>query len=382
MKTIPRKNLVMSPLSATAATLGRSPICVSNLAFAIGIAVSIGSPAVAAPLNGKDSVIGDGSGTLPSLWEINEEIVVGSDDFGELALSGGGKVLSAPDSTAGIRLGVTSESSTKKGNGSLTVDGEDTSFATSGAAVIGDSGQGFLAVSQGAAVSAGSVVIADHTGTSGYATVSDGELTTSGELYVGNQGAGALMVSNGGSVLAAGNIYAGYNNADTQNSNGASNRIEVTGAGSIVHTDGHLTVGNVNGAYMTIVDRARVSTGLWAIIGNSGAGAADVFNDSRFDVGGELSVGHNTLGELRIGRGGIVTSQMGRLGRFSGGDGRVSITAGGTWSNTGDLTVGDAGVGRFYIEENGLATNVNASIGSKSGSEGYVSVAATSPRLE
>ena len=235
----------------------------------------------------------------------------------------------------------------------------------------GYGGVGTLSISEGALIESVYGYVGYKSGSSGTVTV-DGEYSTwecEGNLYIGNQGQGFLTVTGGGEVWNTAYSFIGLDP-------GSSGQVAVDGVGSSWKSDESLSVGREGEGWLTVTGGGEVSnasayiarypdsTGLVRI---DGAG-------SSWSSNGGLFVGVKGIGEMTISGGAAVSSSGGGIGLESGSTGRVTVHGdGSTWSSDA-ITVGCFGSGFLAITGGGDVQSSWGTIGAESGSMGGVVV--------
>ncbi len=296
---------------------------------------------------------GDGSALVSgagSLWQMDGAwMMIGSQGAGTLTLNQGGRVELGNARTLASRIGVNAE-------GALNVTGDGSAWVSTGDLAVGYLGKGELTVSDGGLVSNAAAIVGDRAGGVGFAEIDGGRWLSSGQLTVGSLGQGNVLIHNGGELVATRGITVGNSSAQTDANAALNGSVLVKGTGSRLSTDGIITVGNLGRSVFTVTDGASATAGKWMIVGNNAEGRGEVSNGARLDAAAEMSVGHNTLGVLDIYGGATVGSGLGRLGRFAGGDGHVTVSgAGSRWLNQA-LVLGEQGAGRLTIVDGGEVT--------------------------
>jgi outer membrane autotransporter protein len=220
-------------------------------------------------------------------------------------------------------------------SGTFTVDGDGSSWTiSSGATIIGHTGEGNYTVSGGATATDYSVTIGYADGGVGTALI-DGDNTTwsvtFGTLIMGYGGEGDLTISNGAQVNAANRVVLGYNSSGegTLNLTGAGSGLSLTSA---VPNSSIVVVGNYGEGTINVSDGAAV-TSAYGIMGwfASGNGTLDVSGaDTRWENSAYLAVGYGGIGEATARDGGTiaVTGNAGvRIGYLAGSTGTLNIGA-------------------------------------------------------
>lgn len=209
-----------------------------------------------------------------------------------------------------------------------------------------DIGTGALIIN-GGTVSCNGADIGVFSGCIGTVTVSSGLWSNSGgDIVVGDGGTGTLLI-NGGSITNE-NTYIGK-------TGGAGT---VTASGGAWTQSGNLNVGGtllINGSFVSNKD-ANIG------VGSSGAGAVTVSSGSWSNTG-TLYVGAKGPGSLLI-DGGSVSSNGAYIGYETGyhfGAGGITVSNGGSLTNSGSLYIGNNAGVALTIETGGLVTVGNTS---------------------
>ena len=342
-----------------------------------------------------------------STWNDSSSIFVGNSGTGSLTISNGGQLATSGGSSY---IGYSAGSS-----GTVVVTGANSTWNVSSELNVGDFGSGSLTVSGGGYLSTGGTggsqsYIGNQSGSQGSVTVQGPNSTwnSSGVLYVGNSGTGRLMISNGGQVATGSGSYVGY-------SAGSSGTVTVDGANSTWTMPGALMIGDSGTGSLTISNGGQLATSggssyigysagssgtvsvsgtnsTWTMqsslyVGNSGTGSLMISNGGQLATSGssELYVGNFGSGSLTVSGGGyLVTARTGApsasIGEQSGALGSVTIQGPGSiWSNSGSLYVGNSGTGSLMISNGGSMSNGNSAgnsafIGYRAGSSGTVTV--------
>lgn len=353
-----------------------------------------------------ETVKGDGSGTQPSPWDTSSDtLVVGDIGTGSLMVESGGSLIS--DATnIGLSAGST---------GVVTIDGGGTNWTNTGHLYVGVDGHGTLNITNGASVTSENwnlSIIGYNVGGVGSVTV-DGEGSSwvnRYELFVGDIGEGSLTVSNGGlvstnrlQVIGQGTSTVNIGSATGATATGAGTidtpLLNFVQSGTLVfnHTDtGYSFAPSIEGygtlnhyAGETILTGANTYTGATRIYGGTlvvgdggtiaGTSAITIAPDAgnvaglivRADNGGgsvstpgNIAVGLYGTGSMEIASGGNVSSYGGDIGSYAGSDGAVTVVGpGSTWTNTVALTVGSVGTGSLTIADGGSVTDTAGYIG-------------------
>jgi T5SS/PEP-CTERM-associated repeat protein len=175
------------------------------------------------------------------------------------------------------------------------------------------------------------------------------------QLAVGNSSAGnQLIISNGGAVFSGQTLVGVDTNADN-------NLVLVTGNGSVLSNSSYLYLG-LHGSFNRLVvsNGGRVYTaGILNEIGYDSDGVSNVVvvtgAGSRWDAPGQFFMGLASPGnQLIVSNGGVVADQLSLLGVFaSASNTTATVTgAGSLWSNSASLTI-DSGGTRLLITNGG-----------------------------
>ena len=330
----------------------------------------------------------DGADTLgnPSTWTNTNELHIGYDSQGSLEITNGGLVTSAVGS-----IGTNASSSgTVSVNGINGESGNASMWKTAGELHIGYDGQGSLAITEGAFVSAGTAYIGTNASSSGLVQVDNidangnpSEFQIAGDLNVGNAGSGSLTVTSGGHVdshfsfIGVQETGLGVATIDGTDSSGnpstwqssADINVGVTGTGTLSITGGALVVAD---------------TGLIASASGNGSvtvsGIDSAGHPSTFSLAGDLHVGYSGEGTLELTAGAHLDAANSYLGTTSNGQGAASVDGvdkngkPSTWTSDGDFHVGFDGAGELDITAGGQVISNNGYIGENVHGLGVVNV--------
>ncbi|WP_269582954.1 autotransporter outer membrane beta-barrel domain-containing protein [Roseibium sp. Sym1] len=348
-------------------------------------------------VNAEDVVIGNAAasnGTMTvtetgSNLNLSVELNVGLDGTGTLNVTDGGGI----NLSDWIRLGTGTT-----GVGSMTVDGAGSQITNTADTIVGDDGEGSLALSDGAqfsgdgelyigyaATSTGTLSIKSGAqlsvdtaymgwiaGSSASATV-DGtgsSWTNTYDLYVGHQGTGDLTVSNGASVSNA-VAYIGYDSS-------AVGTVAVDGSGSSWMNGSNVYVGENGSGTLTISNGGDVSVGGpgTLVLGNL-AGSTGTLNIGA--ASGDPAVGAGTLDaamvEFGAGTGLIVFNHTDTDYQFDAeisGPGNVMVYGGETVLTADNTYTGATGVHDGLLTVNGSITGTVTLLGGALGGSGTV----------
>ncbi|MEX2310055.1 MAG: hypothetical protein WD738_20960 [Pirellulales bacterium] len=297
-----------------------------------GLVTVTGSSYIGNESSATGEVSVDGFSSAASTWTVTNDLNVGIDGQGSLAVTSGGHV-SSLYGYLGRNLG---------GTGEATIDGDGSKWSINNDLYVGYDGEGTLDVTGGAEVSNSSAEIGNTPGSVGTATVDGtGSLwTVTNDIDIGDAGDGSLTVANGGEVRSlTGDI------ADAGTSTGS---VTVTGAGSMwTMADGDLRVGEDGSGTLSVEAGGRVSNRNGFIgFGPGSTGAATVDGaDSQWIHSSDLTVNNGTL---TVTSGGMVQA-MGVLVTAPGeihGDGSIV----GTVQNNGMVAPGASSPGALSID--------------------------------
>lgn len=276
----------------------------------------------------------------PTEWTSTNSVDIGQTSNGTVTVSGGA-ALDSYYSYIGSSSGVT---------GAVEVTGAGSVWSNSGSMYVGYHGTGELEISDGGAVSDSSGYIGRWFGATGSVTVDDSLWSNSENLYVGYYGDGSLIITNGGRVVAD-SVEFGV-------------RYETNSTGSIVFGTGgtleansfYFSPENLSGSGTALVH--GVVADLDLVFDGSSSATTQVDDVSVFvDASsgeGVLGAGYKDSGSLLITNGAVVNSYGGSIGYEIGATGVATVTgAGSIWSNETYLYVGDRGVGTLTITEGG-----------------------------
>ncbi|HMT45608.1 MAG TPA: autotransporter domain-containing protein [Novosphingobium sp.] len=309
-----------------------------------------------------------------SSLRVDPILYVGFDGSGTVTASGGGAISAAN----GVMLGAN-----PAGQGTVTVTGAGSSLSSGSYIYLGNAGRGSLDVSNGGSVASTSVFrFGTEASGIGVATVTGtgSSLTAGNSLYIGDKGQGTLTVSNGGKVNAGPSI--GIGNAST-----GVGTATVTGAGTVLGTNGTAIIGNFGRGDLTVSDGGSVSAGGNALIGYTAGSAGTVTvsgSGSSLAVSRFTQVGDAGNGTLIASGGATVSLADGfAIGGAASGVGTATVTgAGTTLGANGDVAIGAAGRGDLTVSNGASVTaRSNAYIGRFAGSTGTVTVSGSGSSL-
>jgi len=308
-----------------------------------------GQLGVGANTNGKVTV----SGT-DALWKLEDgsiQLGVGPNSSGILEIVDGGFVNGLGGFEAYIGFG-------EGASGEVTVSGTDSYWYVWGDVYVGYDGDGRLTIDNGGLVEADwALRIAEGAQSQGEVVVSRGAtLDVWEELEVGGKGRGNLNIESGGTVVSwqgtLGRDAGSYGEVTVSGSHPDS------GAKSSWNLDGQLTVGGAGTGKLTIDDNGQVivTEGNHVYIAEREGSKGDVVvaGGGVLSITGDLDVGRNGKGTLKVESGGSVTNDRSSIGWGKSSYGEVTVSgASSTWELERQLYVGLDGEGRLAIIDGG-----------------------------
>jgi len=362
--------------------------------------IDVGGGGVTGTLNVSDGTVEAGTRLLVGLGNVASGTTLGGSGIvnigpgGVVNIEGNGITASG---TAGLSIG-TYEGSTVNGaaTGTVNVSGADAILNVGSHYInIGNTGAGYLTVSQGGSVLAGTTFAADAATIIGNQATGVGVLTVSGpgstydadgQVDVGTGGTGSLLIQGGGTVLSGNNPVFAQGGFVIGHDAGGTGNVTVTGAGSELINIGQFNVGGsgntsdgtaqVGGVgTMLIEDGGLVTSNLPAsgYTGPAGDIGADPGTDgsevtvtgtnSTWYLGGSLVVGNLAQGSLNVVANGTVTTG-GDLDVGESAAGDMAVSSGGTVNVGGTLNVGTnpLGSGVFDLEGASSLVQVNGDL--------------------
>jgi len=301
----------------------------------------------------------DASGNA-STWTNNNDLVVGQDGNGTLAIQNGGKV-SNVDAYIGAGTG---------SQGLVTVSGRDingnaSTWTSTGQALIGDSGTGTLSILDGGVANSALASIGNSIGGVGSVTISGRDINgyastwnNTNQIYIGNSGTGTLNILDSG-VLNSGQGVIAYGTG-SQGDVTVSGR-DINGNASTWNATNNIYVGFSGNGSLTITDGAAVATSA------AGGGAVTVYIGFMNGSTGTINVSSSTgnvssltaTDRIEVGESGNGTMTIGKNGFVSAGsDVYVAInnTSNGTLHLNGDAS------GRGILETGSVIKGAGAAI--------------------
>lgn len=319
---------------------GTGSLLVSNGGLVSSTGASVGDLAGS---NGTLTVTGAGSALTST--GIGNQVLIGNSGTGSLQIASGGAVNDA-FGIIGSNIGAA---------GSATVDGPGSQWNNTGYLAIGAAGNGSLTISNGGVVidGAGGFVGSAVAGTGAVSVIgANSTWANAGAIMVGNSGTGTLAVSNGGTV--------GSDGGTVGNFAGSSGSVTVTGANSVwAGGAGDVTVGRYGSGSMLISNGGKVSNAnavLGQFLGSTGTVTVDGAGSSWTNAGA-LQVGIGGNGTLTISNGGAVVAADSSLGASIGTIGTVIVTgASSAFLNSGNMIIANAGTGSLTVANGGTVS--------------------------
>jgi T5SS/PEP-CTERM-associated repeat protein len=355
----------------------------------IGTGAVVNTSSVAIGFGGSGILAIDNGGTVSA----TTGILVGDLYSGTLSVSGTGSTLIATEyitvgdyanglveiSDAGvasvgqITIGSEADNSNGAASGTIIVSGAGSSLTT-GNILVGDYGEGLLAISDGGAVSASEILVSNFfvpgaiTVDGAGSTLRSAEISVTGNAADG--GGGSLSIADQGTVVVSGSISIG---GDT-----ASGSLTVSGTQTTLKTQGlFIGIGGAEdngGAVATISGGGDVSASNNVDVGDGAFGELTVTGADSTLSADFLAVGVAANGTITISDGGTVAASNAVLGVNSA-PGTIVVTGVGSELVSEDLTVGQGASGSFYVEDG--ATASASGILSVGGTAGTLAVGGT-----
>ena len=298
---------------------------------------------------------------------------------GTLTINGGALL---PDGTGNYAVGGT-DPHLVLDNATFTLPDAGTIFV--GNLNVGNTGMGSLTIQNGSTATVRSAHAGSLLGSSGSGTITvtgvGSTLTSNVNMVVGLDGPGTLNVEAGGSVVSGvlGSIG---------DSIGATGTATVTGSGSTWTNNGALHVGNFGTGTLNITNGGSVTVETLGVIGfgrltEFDFGIGDVLvngTGSTLTSNNELRVGGGGEGNLSVEAGGrVVSSGLVSIGHDPGSrpsDATVDGSAS-TWTHNGEFHVGGGGSGTLLVQNGGSVTDTIGLIGVSPGAIGTATVTGT-----
>ncbi len=238
---------------------------------------------------------------------------------------------------------------------------------------VGVSAAGTLNIDDGSIVRSSSLgLIGSRSGSNGVVTVSGaGSSWLNSRLIIGDEGTGTLNIEAGGYVRSRQESVIGRNA-------GALGSVTVSGPGSQWEAFRNFSVGRSGNGTLNIEAGGVVNSGGVSFVGENAGSTGTLTvsgNDARWDIDGDLSIGHSGTGTANIEAGGVVNNRALFIGANTGSSGTVTVSGvGSQWDSSTFLHVGGRGSGALNIEQGGGVNSREGVIGLNPGSTGMVTV--------
>ncbi|PKH22380.1 type V secretion protein A [Enterobacterales bacterium CwR94] len=278
-------------------------------------------------------------------------VIIGADEEGTLNIDNGSTLTSK-----GGLIGFNGD-----GIGSVTVDGERSSWDSSRNIIVGDYGKGTLIIKNGASVYSSGMnseafAVGRQAGSEGHVIISDATYdAVSGNIFVGTEGKGTLDIINGGGVSTANDLLIAHNgdSQGTVNVRGAGSNLLVTKGVMYLASSGN--EGNKKGT-LNITEGGSAST-IYAYVGNgaNGSGHINVDGmDSVLNVGASIYAGREGEGHVTVTNGGTVNAKNVIVASGAPNISKGTVTVAGPDSslNVEDIRVGYGGTGSLIVADN------------------------------
>lgn len=240
--------------------------------------------------------------------------------------------------------------------------------------LVGNDGNGLMNIENGVSVTAERAAIGGHDlGNIGVLNVdgANADLTVNTTLRVGDSGQGYLNLLNGATVQTK-NGYVG----DGLTGHG---EVDISGESEMT-ADEWLTIGSHGSGRLTITQASRLGLVDLRVGGESGCGEADLSGDnSRIDATGYVFVGDRTEGTMNVFQEAEMAAETLLVGAGGTGDGELNVyDAGTTVTVQNNLVSGLYGVGTLSITNGADVRTTEPGgwifVGQIAGSDGYILV--------
>jgi T5SS/PEP-CTERM-associated repeat protein len=318
-------------------------------------AVSLGSVA-----GGSGAVTINGEFGL-SQWKVAGNLDVGERSTGRVEVTKGGTL---DVQGLGIFLGKQAQ-----GDGTLVIEGRESTVDFSGLLVMGDFGKAHLELKDGAAMTLENLTLASFESSSADIKLIDGQssdqqlFTVNGEFFVGKAGDAKIDVGNFSTFITKGAVVVAESATSTS-------EIKVAGSSGVWFTDGgSVTLGRHGNATLSLEQGGRAQIDADLIAGEmTGSTGAIFIKPSDTALGASLSVsaGTTTFGKqgtssVTVGAGGTLSSSAGaKIVAGAQADGHGTITLQGAtgkvaaFNSNGTLILGKGalGTGKVIVKDN------------------------------
>jgi T5SS/PEP-CTERM-associated repeat protein len=306
--------------------------------------------------------------TVGSVWSNAHNFYVGYSGAGnQLVITNGGSLVCGPNFPDAGYIGFNSSSS----NNAVLISGSGSVWKTGDRVYLGENGAGnWLTITNGGLVSCSTVYVGDQASSSSNRILVSGSgsvLTNTGDLNLGWSGGGnSMIVSNGGKVFGG---YIGYGYVGEYSSS-SNNTVLVTGTNSLWAHGGDLYLGYGGGSNSLTISSGGSVSNNYATLGNSSAsnsvlvtGSGSVWSNS-----GGVSIGFGIVANycsVTISNGATVYNSFSADVGHGGSYCRAVIVGGGSvWTNGGSLNVGFSGAANtMTITSGGTVYSTGGTIG-------------------
>lgn len=242
---------------------------------------------------------------------------------------------------------------------------------------LGDTGTASLELTNGTVTAVQTAIGTTATGDGALLVNSGAELVTSDQLIVGSFGTGDLQIVNSGLVTQTSTVRHGYIGDEI----GSTGTATVSGTGSLWDVAAAIIVGDEGNGSLTINSGGVVNTANGSI-GSQATGVGTVLitgTGSQWNNtaagGSTLGIGSSGDGTLTISNGGSFTNDGTDIARNAGSFGDVIVDGvGSTYTDTDDILVGEGGTGTMTVRNGASASADLISVGFLSGSSGTLSI--------
>ena len=311
----------------------------------------------------------DGDG---STWQATTNVVVGDWGTGTMLVRNGAEVSNAHGYIGSGATGIAPE----RGDGSVTVQGEESAWQNSGTLSVGYRGTGVMTICGGGWVlNRDDAYVGEKPDANGSVTVEGAGVVapstweSRGMVYLGYDGVASLRVLSGGQALAASARLAEKKDSRAD--------VRVEGAGSTWTNSGVLYVGKQGEASLTVRDGAGVSNGTCWIAADSTATGTVLVEGTGSTWGGTspLYVGRGGTGSLTVRDAGLVVNGTAYVGYYLNSNGTAAVEgANSTWTSIGDLYVAYSGPGRLTVAGTAVIAGQTGYVGYNSSAVGTVTI--------
>lgn len=234
----------------------------------------------------------------------------------------------------------------------------DHSPGSDGRAYIGMAGEGRVLIEGGAQWMGGSPVLGGDVGSLGVVTVSGqgSQWRTGRSVTVGDLGRGELTVLNGARAVLGGVTVAAFD----------SGQVTVRGTGSELDISSNITLGLYGDGHLDVIGGGRISAASVTLGGAvGGIGGTWLLSDvgSSATVTRRLLIGLQTTGRLMLRQGATLDSRDTTFGSYGEGSGTAEVRDGAVWRNGGFMDIGSNGSGQLIVGTGASVTTDSLQLG-------------------